>query len=475
MKLSALLQGIETQSKFVDVEIERVTDKSEDDLKNSLFVCIDGNHTDGHRKAQEAIINGSAAVITARDLKLENQIIVEDTRWAYSIAAANFYGNPAEKLKLIGVTGTNGKTSTAFFIKGILDNLGEKCGLIGTVENDAGEGAEPPSLTTPEPPELQRLFRKMADNGCGYCVMEVSSQALSQCRVCGMIFDSALLTNITPDHLDYHGNMESYIKAKLSLFNMAKSAVVNIDDTNNASVLEKIGRPVKTCSAKTDSADYTAKNIVCKADGVRYEFVGIDSISRIAVGIPGKFTVYNSLSAVAALLNFGFSLDDISIAARSLKSVKGRAEIVSVPKKYTVMIDYAHTPDGLRNILSCVREFTQGRVITVFGCGGDRDRLKRFEMGRIAGELSDIAIVTSDNPRTENPILIINDILSGMEKTKAKLAVVENRREAIGFALKKARANDIVLLAGKGHETYQIIGNEKIHFDEREIVREFLK
>lgn len=475
MKLSALLKGIETKSGFEDVEIERVTDKCEEDLKSALFICIDGNRTDGHLKAEKALSNGAAAVVTERDLRLAKQIIVENTRWAYSVITANLYGNPADELKLIGVTGTNGKTSTSFFIREMLESLGKKCGLIGTVKTDDGEEETESALTTPEPPELQRAFRKMADSGCEYCVMEVSSQALSQCRVCGLVFECSVLTNITPEHLDYHGSMQDYINAKLRLFDMSKKAVVNADDENSRLALSRMSCPAVTCSAVSDSADYTAKNVVCSEKGVRYELVGMDCISRMTVGIPGKFTVYNSLSAASALIELGFDIDLISEAAKRLESVRGRAETVFVPADFTVMIDYAHTPDGLRNILSCVREFTGGRLITVFGCGGDRDRAKRAEMGRIAGELSDLAIVTSDNPRTENPLLIINDILCGMENTKAKTAVAENRRDAINYALKKAKKGDLVLLAGKGHETYQIIGNEKKHFDEREIVREFFK
>lgn len=475
MKLSALLNGIESESKFRDVEIERVTDKIQDVTQKTLFVCIDGNHCDGHQNASEAVKNGASAVVTQRDLKIENQITVKDTREAFSLIASNFYGRPSEKLKLIGVTGTNGKTSTSFFIKSILNDLSEKCGLIGTVKNSYGDGETESVLTTPEPMELQKLLSEMVSSGCKYCVMEVSSQALAQKRVSGLKFECGILTNITPEHLDYHINMENYIAAKLSLFDMCDTAVLNIDDENIAASVPAIKTRMITCSAKSNSADYTAKNIVCNEDGVRYEYVGLDCISRISVCIPGIFTVYNSLLAVTALKSLNFDLDDISVSAKRIESVKGRAEKVDVPADFTVIIDYAHTPDGLKNILSCVRSFTKGRVITVFGCGGDRDKSKRAEMGRIVGEISDMAVVTSDNPRNENPILIINDIFSGMECSKAKLAVIENRHDAIIFALKKAKAGDTVLLAGKGHETYQITGNQKNHFDEREIVNNYFK
>ena len=474
MKLSTLLQGVKTLNAFEDVEIERVTDKIKDTKENTLFVCIDGNQFDGHKMAQQALSNG-AIVLTQRDLKIDRQIQVENTRKAYSQIASNFYDNPTKSLKLIGVTGTNGKTSTSFFIKNMLNGMGYKCGLIGTIENDFGDGKLESTLTTPEPMELQKLFRNMVNNGCEYCVMEVSSQALAQKRVYGLEYEISILTNITVDHLDYHITMENYINSKLELLKNSKKAVVNIDDNNVKSALSRIECPVVTCSTVNNRADYTAKNVICNESFVQYELVGIDCIGRITVKLPGEFTVYNSLCASSALLELGFSIEDIAKSTEKIKQVKGRAERVSIPKNFTVIIDYAHTPDGLENILKCIKGFSKGKIITVFGCGGDRDKSKRAEMGRIAGELSNIAVVTSDNPRTENPLLIINDILAGMEKTKSRLAIIENRRQAIEFALSKARRGDVVLLAGKGHETYQIIGNEKIYFDEREIIKEYFK
>lgn len=473
MKLSTLLKDVETLNVYEDVEVERVTDNNKDNLKNALYVCIDGKRVDGHSLAKAAVKTGAVAVLTSYDLGIVNQIIVKNTRQAYAKISANFYGNPAEKLKLIGVTGTNGKTSTAFFIKGILQNLGKKCGIIGTVKICAGNSESEATLTTPEPMKLHKLFSQMVDNGCEYCVMEVSSQGLHQERVFGLHFQGAVLTNITPEHLDYHGNMQNYTDAKLKLFQMSEFACINIDDDNVKSIMGKISCPFSTVSAMYNEADYTAKNIVCTENSVKYEFVGMDCIGRIEIKIPGRFTVYNSLCAVSILLKMGFSIDDISDACKNLDYIKGRAEIVKIPRNFTVMIDYAHTPDGLESILQSVREFTKGRVITVFGCGGDRDKSKRAEMGRIAGDLSDLAVVTSDNPRTENPILIINDILYGMEKAKSRIAVIENRQQAIEFALGKARKGDLVLLAGKGHEVYQIIGNEKKPFDERQIVKDY--
>ncbi len=475
MKLSSLIKGVKTQDVYEERVVERVTDRDNENLENALFVCVNGNRCDGHSLAKKAIDNGAVAVVTDRNLSLPQQIIVEDTREAFAQIASNFYGNPSKKLKVIGITGTNGKTSTCFFIKEILNYLGIKCGIIGTVKNSWENDETDSTLTTPEPMELHKLFSQMVNSGCEYCVMEVSSQALSQKRVYGIEFCASALTNITSEHLDYHGSMDDYIKAKLELFSFSQFACINIDDENIRRNLDNIKCKTITYSTITDKADYTAKNIICNENGIKYEFVGMECISRIQSSLYGKFTVYNTLCAVSLLVKLGFAIDDITKAIEKLTSVKGRCEIVPVPKNFTVMIDYAHTPDGLSNILLSAKEMTKGKIILVFGCGGDRDKSKRVLMGKIAGELSNYAIVTSDNPRTENPLLIMNDILCGMEKAKSKIAVIENRRQAIEFALSKARKGDIVILAGKGHETYQIIGKEKIPFDERDIIKEYFK
>lgn len=475
MKLSSLLRGVKTQDVYEEREVERVTDKDCENLKNSLFVCVNGNRCDGHSLAKKAVDEGATAVVTDRDLSIPQQIIVDDTRKALAQISSNFYGNPSKKLKIIGVTGTNGKTSTCFFIKEILNRMGVKCGIIGTIKNSWEKDESESVLTTPGPMELHKLFSQMVESGCEYCVMEVSSQALCQKRVYGIDFCASAITNITPEHLDYHGCMEDYINAKLELFKNSDFAVVNIDDENVQNNLHNIKCETVTYSAISDKADYTAKNIVCNENGIKYEFVGMNCISRIESSLHGRFTVYNTLCAVSLLLNLGLDIEKITEAVKNLTPVKGRGEIVPIPKNFTVMIDYAHTPDGLKNILSSVRDITKGKIITVFGCGGDRDKSKRAEMGKIAGELSNYSVVTTDNPRTENPLLIINDILCGMERTKSRIAVIENRRQAIEFALSKARKGDTVILAGKGHEMYQIIGKEKIPFDEREIVKEYFK
>ena len=475
MRLSSLLKGVKTQDAYEERDIEGVTDKDNEIKDNTLFVCIDGNCCDGHCFAENVLKKGAAAVVTDRDLGLPRQIIVEDTRKALALIASNFYNKPSEKLKIIGITGTNGKTSTAFFVKAILESTGHSCGIIGTIKNDYKSGEYESTLTTPEPMELHGLLREMVNSGCEYCVMEVSSQALSQYRTYGIHFCGAALTNITPEHLDYHGNTENYINSKLRLFDYCDFACVNIDDENIFENIDKINCRYYSYSLYKNSADYTAKNVVCDKNGIRYEFVGTDCIARIKSKLYGEFNAYNIMCAASILIGLGFDADNIADAVKEFDFVSGRYEVVPVNTDFTVIIDYAHTPDGLYNILSSVRKITVGKIILLFGCGGDRDRSKRQEMGRIAGEYSDFAIVTSDNPRTENPLLIINDILCGMEKTKSGIAVIENRAQAIEFALSKAHKGDTVILAGKGHEAYQIIGKEKIPFNERTIIEEYFK
>lgn len=474
MKLSELLKGIQTNSVYTDCEVSDVTDKSSEITKGCVFVCICGARFDGHSVAAEAMERGAAAVIVEKALGLKNQILVPDTRAAYSALCANFYGNPSARLSLIGITGTNGKTTTAFLIKSILDKLGQKTGLLGTVKNIVGDKEYPSALTTPDPKELQRLFAEMVENGCAYCVMEVSSQALAQGRVDGCHFKLAVFTNLTQDHLDYHKTLENYAKAKRRLFEMCDTAVLNLDDAAALSMVEGLPCRVVSFSAKQDEADYTAKNVRCSANGVKYELVTTENIGRAFLPIPGRFMAYNSMGAAVCAIEAGFGFDEVLEALKTASGVPGRVEVVPTDTDYTVLIDYAHTPDGLINILSAMREAAENRVIAVFGCGGDRDKTKRPQMGKIAGDMADIAVVTSDNPRSEDPSAIIEDVLSGMENCKAEIVVRENRTEAIRYALSVAKRGDVVLLAGKGHETYQILNTGKIHYDEREIVRDIL-
>ncbi len=476
MKLSEILKGIEVIGTYDETEVLDVTQDSRLVKEGSLFVCVKGAAFDGHSVAKEMLDNGAACVVVERDLGLPHQVLVKDTRQVFSFICANFYGNPAKKLKLIGITGTNGKTTTSFLIKQILENSGKKVGLIGTVQNMIGDEIYPAKFTTPDPYELQKLFKMMVDANCEYCVMEVSSQALAQGRVNGLRFAIGAFTNLTQDHLDYHKTWENYFNAKRILFENSDIAVTNADDENGLEIIKGLDfEKVVTYAVNTNDATYVAKNVTFKPSGVEYELVGIDGIGRCNCPIPGRFSVYNSLCAASCALALGIEYNDVLLAISKSNGVKGRIEVVPTPDKdYTIIIDYAHSPDGLENIISSLREIAKGRVVTLFGCGGDRDKTKRPKMGRIAAELSDFCIVTSDNPRSEDPDSIIEDILVGMKDIKTPYEVVCNRKDAIRYAIENAKTDDIILLAGKGHETYQILPTGTIHFDEREVIAEIM-
>ena len=475
MKLSEILKGIDVKNAYSDVDVLDVTQDSRLVKEGSLFVCIKGAAFDGHNVAAEMLEKGAAAIVVERDLGLDKQIIVDNSRAVYSPICSNFFNNPADKLKLIGLTGTNGKTTTTFLIKQILENVGKKVGLIGTVQNMIGDKIYPAKFTTPDPYELQKLFAMMVDAGCEYCVMEVSSQALAQGRVNGLRFALAAFTNLTQDHLDYHKTWENYFNSKRILFENADIAVTNADDEHGMKIIEDLDfDKIVTYAVNTNDASYVAKNVSFKPSGVEYELVG-DSIGRCNCPIPGRFSVYNSLCAASCALSLGIDFSDVLDAISKSNGVKGRIEVVpNGGRDFTIIIDYAHSPDGLENIITSLQEIAKGRVVTLFGCGGDRDKTKRPKMGKIVAELSDYCIVTSDNPRSENPAEIIKDILVGMEGINTPYTVIENRNEAIAYAIKNAQKDDIILLAGKGHETYQILPTGTIHFDEREAVAEIL-
>lgn len=474
MKLSQILKGVKVLNTYDDIEVTDVTQDSRLVKEGFLFVCVKGAAFDGHSVAAEMLEKGAAAVVVERDLGLANQILVENSRACFSPICANFYGNPAKKLKLIGLTGTNGKTTTTFLIKQILENVGKKVGLIGTVQNMIGEDVYPAKYTTPDPYELQKLFAMMVEAECEYCVMEVSSQALAQGRVNGLRFAVGAFTNLTQDHLDYHKTWENYFNSKRILFENSDIAVTNADDENGLKIVDGLDiDKLITYAVNTNNASYIAKNVSFKANGVEYELVG-DTIGRCYCPIPGRFSVYNSLCAAAIALALGVEFEQVLLAIRKSNGVKGRIEVVPCDRDFTIIIDYAHSPDGLENIITSLKEIAKGRVVTVFGCGGDRDRTKRPKMGKIAAELSDFCVVTSDNPRSENPGEIIKDILEGMVGIDTPYEVVEQRRDAIAYAIKNAQKDDIILLAGKGHETYQILPTGTIHFDEREVVAEIL-
>jgi len=455
-----------------DIEIKGIAYDSRAVKEGYLFVAIKGYETDGHKYIDNAIKNGAVAVLGEDDVDCNCVYVkVKDSRKALALTSAEFFDHPERKLKIIGITGTNGKTTTTYLIRQILMLKGLRCDLIGTNQIIIGDEITESSRTTPESFDLFEIFARMAESGGEYVVMEVSSHSLELDRVCGVTFETAVLTNITQDHLDFHKTMENYAKAKAKLFEMSKSSAINADSDYADICLSKAKKNCLTYSVEGDS-DIKAENIRMSERGVIFDITLNGELHEMRLGIPGKFSVYNALTAICACLNIGIDISDIEKGLVLAKSVKGRIEVVHTNTPYTVIIDYAHTPDGMENIISAVRAFAKNRVITVFGCGGNRDATKRPKMGKIAEELSDIVVVTSDNPRCEEPEAIIKDILAGMKKDNH--ITVVNRKEAISRAMEIAEQGDIIILAGKGHETYQEINHIKYDFDERVVVKEIL-
>ena len=469
MLLSELLKDVKVLSVYDDREISDVTDKTMKISEGCAFVCVKGARFDGHSFADDAIMQGAKAVIVTHDMGIKEQVIVENSREAYAIMCRNLCNNSVSKLTVIGITGTNGKTTTAFVIKDILAGLGIKSGLIGTVKNMVGDKEFHTELTTPDPYDMHALFRMMVDEGIEYCVMETSSQAFHQMRLAGIHFKTGIFTNLTQDHLDYHGTIEEYMACKKVLFRNCDNAVLNADDEASAYMLEGTGVSAESYGINADCL-FSAENVELYADRVEYDLNG----EHVVFHIPGGFSVYNSLAAIAGVCSLGFDFGDVIESVSAAGSVKGRLELLKTDTEYGVIIDYAHTPDGLEKALNAVRGFTEGRVITLFGCGGDRDKTKRPKMGRMATDLSDVVVVTTDNPRTEDPEEIIKEILIGTVGSKAEVVSISDRSEAIRYAMSIAKKGDTILLAGKGHETYQVIGKERVHYDEREVVAEIL-
>ena len=474
MKLKELLQGVAVvqAAADLDLEVENVYYDSRKVGANSLFVAISGFAADGNRFIPMALEKGAVAVVTAKRPQGDvPYILVENDRLALALIGANFYGHPAESMTMIGITGTNGKTSATLLLKQVLEKaLGAKVGLIGTMENLVGDEVIPTERTTPESLELQGLFARMRDAGCTHVVMEVSSHALTLDRVGGVHFQVAAFTNLTEDHLDFHKTMEGYCDAKAELFARCDAAVINADDSYALRMMAKASCPVITTSV-LGKGGLVAEDLELQAEGIRFVARMGEERAEVRLPIPGRFTVYNALTVLGAAAQLGISLADCAAALATAAGVKGRVEVVPTPgTDYSVLIDYAHTPDGLENVISSVKYFCRGRVITVFGCGGDRDPIKRPIMGRIGVTLSDIAVITSDNPRTEDPDAIIADILKGVDPSMGEYKVVTDRRKAIRYAMDIAKKDDIIILAGKGHETYQEICGVKHHLDEREEV-----
>lgn len=403
-------------------------------------------------------------------------VLVRDCRKALALLSRNFFGDPAGEMQIIGITGTNGKTTTTYLLKHLLeDTIGAKVGLIGTNGNMIGSEFIHTERTTPESFELQQLFAEMKSAGCTHVVMEVSSHSLVLSRVAGIDFAVGAFTNLTQDHLDFHHTMDEYAAAKAMLFSVCRVGCINIDDKWADNMMKNAPCRLLTYSADGKEASLVAENIKLSAKGVSFTASCDGKRADVSLAIPGKFSVYNALNTIAVGLALGISLDDCAKAMKTAHGVKGRMELVPTDGDYTIVIDYAHTPDALENALKALRADHNGRLVALFGCGGDRDRTKRPIMGAIAADNADFVIVTSDNPRTEQPQSIIDEILVGLEGKKTEHIAICDRAEAIKWAIDNHRANDVILLAGKGHEDYQVVGHEKHHMDEREIVAEHIE
>ena len=481
MKLSEVLKGIEEIEVRGDLEID-VPSIAYDSRKvenGGMFVAIVGFKMDGHNYIESAIQSG-AKIIAMQEGAYDAGMIPEgitvvfskDTRKFLPMVACNFYGNPTRELKVVGVTGTKGKTTTTYMIKSILEHAGKKVGLIGTIANYVGDKCYESERTSPESLDLQRMFREMVNNKCDVAVMEVSSHSLALDRVWGIDFDIGVFTNLTQDHLDFHKTFDNYLAAKAKLFTMCKEGFVNCDDMYAKKLMDMATCPITTYGIDNNPF-VSARDIIITNSYSDFKMPFNKVIQRIKVDIPGRFTVYNALAAICVSIRLGAGVEDVLAGLENVK-VPGRSEVVPTTRNFTVIVDYAHTPDSLENILKASKVYTKGKIICVFGCGGDRDTAKRPMMGEIAGKLAGYTVITSDNPGSEKPEEIIRQIEEGMKKTNGKYKVIVDRKKAIEHALRKAEKGDLILIAGKGHETYQEINGEKHHFDDREVVRELV-
>ncbi len=487
--LSRLIENVEVTATrgHLGREIAGISYDSRKVRPGFLFVCIEGFKTDGHNYVPAALDQGAAAVVAQKPVEVPEGvplILTPDSRQALALLSAAWTGHPSRELTMVGVTGTNGKTTTTYLIEAIFREAGYHTGLIGTIINKIGDRVFPVTNTTPESLDLQLLLRQMVEAGVTHVVMEVSSHALKLDRVAGVEYDLAVFTNLTQDHLDFHGTMDDYLAAKQKLFaglgreaakRKPKYGIINLDDPSAQKIIEATTGKVLTYGVAGACA-VKAGNINLRANGVSFDVSTPEGDIYLGLHLTGLFNVYNALAALAAGLAAGIGLDSLKKALESVKGVPGRLEKVEAGQDFSVLVDYAHTPDSLENIIRAARQFTGGRVITVFGCGGDRDRTKRPLMGEISGRLSDFSVLTSDNPRTEDPLFILAQIETGIRKTvnRERYTVIPDRREAIAFAVQMARPGDVVLIAGKGHETYQIVQDQVLHFDDREVARELL-
>jgi len=482
MLLSELIQTLKYEVKQGDAskEVKHLVYDSRKVAEGDVFVCISGAVCDGHDFIPQVIEKGAAAIIVEKEVEVKADaavIRVEDTREALAHMSAAYFGHPAEQLKVIGITGTKGKTTTTYMIKSILENAGFTTGLIGTIETIIKEEKIPASNTTPESYVVQETFRKMVDAGCQCVVMEVSSQGLMLHRVSGFTFDYGIFTNLEPDHIgpNEHKNMEEYIACKSKLFSQCKVGILNADDSHLEEILKNHICKVETFGL-SEKADLCAKNLHLWREqgslGVAYELSGLLNM-KVSIDIPGKFSVYNSMAAIAICRHFGVSEENIEKALRNIR-VKGRVELIKVSNDFTLMIDYAHNAMALESLLTTLKEYNPKRLVCLFGCGGNRSRLRRFEMGEVSSKLADLTVITSDNPREEEPMDIIADIITGVKKADGEYVTIPDRKEAIRYCIDNGREGDIIVLAGKGHEDYQEIKGKKYKMDERVLIEEIL-
>ncbi len=490
ISLKELLTNIEIKESNYDgdLEIKGIAYDSRQIQPGYLFVCIEGYKTDGHKYINEAIKSGAVAIVGQRKVEAMQQaswIVVENSRRTLALTGAEFFGHPSDYLTMIGVTGTNGKTTITHLIESILKANGAKVGLIGTINNKIGDQVLPVKNTTPESLDLQKLLREMVTSKCTHVVMEVSSHALDLERVAGVEYDVAVFTNITQDHLDFHETMENYLQAKAKLFSSLglgarkkaeKFAIINLDDPKGKEVVRVSKGTTITYSIKEESQT-KARNIDIGLRGVRFAADTSQGEINLDLNMTGMFSVYNALAAVAVGLSQNIDANLIKKALEAIKGVAGRFETVDYGQDFAVIVDYAHTPDSLENVLKTAKEVTKGKLITVFGCGGDRDKTKRPIMGEVAAKLSDYSVITSDNPRSEEPAEIIDQIEVGVKTIigEDKYTKIIDRRKGIEYAIKAAEKGDIVLIAGKGHETYQIVGDQILDFDDKKVAEEALK
>ncbi len=456
------------------MNVTSITQDTRSVREGALFVCIVGGKTDGHKFAKQAVDKGAVAVVCSKSLGLDCEIIVNDTRIAYSLLCRKFWDFPNEKLTMIAVTGTNGKTTVTSLIKQILEKAGHDTALIGTIKNEVSGVEIPARYTTPDPFELFALLARAVKAGCSHMVMEASSQALDQLRLYGIKFQVGVFTNLTQDHLDYHGNIENYFLAKRSLFNSVEKAVLNLDDEFGKRIAQEFNGEVYGYAIKNPNADFLAESLELSAIGAGFNYLTKQVSRHCFVPMMGEFSVYNALAAAATADILGIQAEMAIKSLSNSKGVKGRSELLFADE-YSIICDYAHTPDGLYSFLGSVKPFVEGRLIVLFGCAGERDAKKRPEMARAVIAYSDIAIITSDNPRSEDADEIIASVTPEFDRSSSMYHAVVDRRYAINFALSLLRKGDVLALCGKGHEDYQVIDGVTLFFDEHKIIEEYVK